>query len=491
VIAVKPELDASASPTLEAAGRGVADWSGVPLEPVARVRSRAARLRHPVRPGLTLAVTCGADALAVVSAALVGCAVVEHLSALPVLLVPAALTLTLLSLFVGPGLTAATQVRRIILMVLLTHVPTIVAAAIVGNSLRSLVAILVCFVFAAGLLILVRAVLHEICAPRSWWGWPVAVLGDDPQVASRIIRVLRLHGEMGLKPVVILRDSRQGRIASDLDFENGPRLRVVYGPGAVERLRRFFGIAHVVRMSASGRELLLLRTEVADACFAKMSLFRRLAPLIGIEPIRVDRPVRRSLAKRSLDLIATSAGMLIVVPVMAVIAVLVKLDSTGPIVFRQKRPGKDGLPFRILKFRTMHVGAARMQKKLSPELLKEFETYGKITKDPRVTRVGQYLRCTSLDELPQLINVLRGEMSLVGPRPHLMYQRADLVARHSASLRATPGLTGLWQISGRSTIPFELRLAMDAYYAEVANLWLDLYILARTVLVVVTGKGAY
>jgi lipopolysaccharide/colanic/teichoic acid biosynthesis glycosyltransferase len=488
---VKTEKDSSTSRTLAAEGPQAVDWSKVPLEPVARARSRAARLRHPVRPGLTLMVTCAADAAALLSASLVGCAVARHLSAWPAFLLLTGLTLALLSTFVGPGLTAAAQVRRIILMVLLTHVPALVAATIVGDSLRSLLAIVTCCIFAVGLLILARAVLHEICAPRSWWGWPVAVLGDDPAVASRVIRALRLHGEMGLKPVVILRDRRQGRIASDLDFEIGPRLRVVYGPGAVERLRRFFGIAHVVSMSASGRELLLLRTEVADAYFAKMSLFRRLTPLIGIEPIRLDRPIRRSIAKRSLDLSATSIGMLFVIPVMAVIAVLVKLDSHGPVMFRQKRPGKQGRPFRILKFRTMHVGAARMQKKLSPELLKEFETYGKITRDPRVTRVGQYLRCTSLDELPQLINVLRGEMSLVGPRPHLMYQRANLVARHAASLRATPGLTGLWQISGRSSIPFELRLAMDAYYAEVANLWLDLYILARTVLVVLTGKGAY
>jgi lipopolysaccharide/colanic/teichoic acid biosynthesis glycosyltransferase len=312
----------------------------------------------------------------------------------------------------------------------------------------------------------------------------VAVLGDDPELAARLVRAARLHPELGLSAVAVIQRHR----SADRVIEG---LRVVHGPVAVDRLSRRIGIRCVIGLTPGADRPTLYHIDTAGAHFAKLSQCRRLAPLIGIRPMTLTNLNAYARAKRSLDLLATLAGMSVFGPLMILIALLIRLDTRGPAMFLQKRPGQKGKPFRILKFRTMVVGAARMRKSLNAESQQELETFGKIRRDPRVTRVGALLRRTSLDELPQLINVLRGEMSLVGPRPHLMFQRAWLVAHEGDALRAVPGLTGIWQISGRSSIPFEMRCAMDAYYAQVASLWLDLYILARTVTVVLKGKGAY
>jgi lipopolysaccharide/colanic/teichoic acid biosynthesis glycosyltransferase len=139
----------------------------------------------------------------------------------------------------------------------------------------------------------------------------------------------------------------------------------------------------------------------------------------------------------------------------------------------------------------MHVDAERRLNSLSPEFLEEFWRYGKIRNDPRITRVGYWLRKYSLDELPQIINVLRGEMSLVGPRPYLFSQLKQLGLYSNEIFSVKPGLTGLWQISGRSEVTTEERVSMDTYYIRNWSIWMDLYILARTVWVVLTRKGAY
>ncbi len=175
---------------------------------------------------------------------------------------------------------------------------------------------------------------------------------------------------------------------------------------------------------------------------------------------------------------------------MAVIAALVKLDSPGPAIFSQPRVGQNGRPFRILKFRTMVDRAEEMLPQLV-DLDALPEPAFKLRDDPRVTRVGRFLRRWSLDELPQLVNVLRGEMSLVGPRP----EQAAVVARYTDDQRrrlaVKPGMTGPMQVSGRGDLPFEERLALELDYIERYSLRRDLAILLRTIPAVVRGQGAY
>ncbi|MAE66694.1 MAG: UDP-phosphate galactose phosphotransferase [Phycisphaeraceae bacterium] len=196
-------------------------------------------------------------------------------------------------------------------------------------------------------------------------------------------------------------------------------------------------------------------------------------------------------AKRVVDLTASAIGILMCLPLLLLIAIAIKLSSRGPVFFRQRRPGRGGRQFRILKFRTMYLDAHRRFKKLSPEQQREFNEYGKISTDPRVTPVGRWLRRFSVDELPQLINVLRGEMSLVGPRPYLNMQLKQMGAHRRTIFEVAPGLTGIWQVSGRNEISSEQRLEMDVEYVLSRSIRNDLAILARTPLAMISGTGAY
>ncbi len=196
------------------------------------------------------------------------------------------------------------------------------------------------------------------------------------------------------------------------------------------------------------------------------------------------------VAKRALDITVAAALLVLAAPLMLLVAVAIKLDSPGPVIFRQRRVGKDGRLFTFYKFRGMVADAeARLH-----EVAHLNEVDGPIFKsrrDPRVTRVGRVLRRTSLDELPQLWNVLRGDMSLVGPRPPLPTEVAQYEPWQRDRLLAPGGITGLWQVSGRNLLGFEDMVRLDLEYITRWSLWLDLVILARTVLVVFTARGAY
>lgn len=194
--------------------------------------------------------------------------------------------------------------------------------------------------------------------------------------------------------------------------------------------------------------------------------------------------------KRLFDVIVSLTGIVVLSPLMLATALAIKLDSPGPVLFRQKRVGKNGQLFDFYKFRSMVPNA----EELLAELAAANEADGpvfKIKEDPRITRVGKFIRKYSIDELPQLFNVLKGDMSLVGPRPPLpneVDQYGDFEWRR---LEVIPGITGLWQVSGRSDLSFHKWMELDIYYIENWSFWLDLKILLQTVPVVLTGKGAY
>ena len=211
-------------------------------------------------------------------------------------------------------------------------------------------------------------------------------------------------------------------------------------------------------------------------------------PLLGMRPVSLSRP--RSAIKRGLDLIITIPTLLILSPLILIIAIVIKLDSPGPIFFIQERIGRNGKPFLTYKFRTMVVEAEALREQLTAFNEADGPLF-KMRNDPRTTRVGRYLRRFSLDELPQTINVLRGEMSLVGPRPALPQEVAAYEPWHRKRLEASPGLTGLWQVSGRSDLGFEEMMLLDIYYVENWTPVLDLSILFRTLPKVLWGSGAY
>ncbi|MBI2939292.1 MAG: sugar transferase [Chloroflexi bacterium] len=211
-------------------------------------------------------------------------------------------------------------------------------------------------------------------------------------------------------------------------------------------------------------------------------------PLIGLR----DVSLRESdlLIKRVLGLVGAAGSLVLFAPLMLAIALAIRLDSAGPVVVRQTRIGRGGKPFPFFKFRSMRVGAERELDKLMA-LNEASGPIFKMRNDPRLTRVGRILRRLSLDELPQLYNVLRGEMSLVGPRPGFPFEVERYEEWHRRRLEVSPGITGLWQVSGRSDIPFDEMALLDIWYIENWSLTLDLKILVRTVPAVLFGVGAY
>jgi lipopolysaccharide/colanic/teichoic acid biosynthesis glycosyltransferase len=204
-------------------------------------------------------------------------------------------------------------------------------------------------------------------------------------------------------------------------------------------------------------------------------------------------PIRggwRTAAKRTFDIVVAGGAMILTAPLLLFIAIAIKVDSSGPVFFRQRRVGRDGEQFAILKLRTM----VRNAEELKADLLSRNEAAGplfKLRNDPRITGVGRFLRSSSLDELPQLWNVIRGDMSLVGPRPTVASQVERYDARQRRRLLARPGLTGLAQVSGRNAIPWSERIEIDIAYVDRWSPRRDLAILARTARVVLARGGTY
>jgi len=202
--------------------------------------------------------------------------------------------------------------------------------------------------------------------------------------------------------------------------------------------------------------------------------------------------LRWETGKRVLDIAIASGALIALFPVLVVVAILVKRDSPGPILFRQVRYGRGLEPFTVLKFRTMTAGASPTVHRAFIESVARRDSPGttglqKITEDSRVTRVGRVLRATSADELPQLLNVLLGQMAIVGPRPALDYELEHYEPEHFRRFEVKPGLTGLWQVSGRSRIGFREMLDLDVEYVRRSGLRADLSILARTPRALVSG----
>jgi exopolysaccharide biosynthesis polyprenyl glycosylphosphotransferase len=214
-------------------------------------------------------------------------------------------------------------------------------------------------------------------------------------------------------------------------------------------------------------------------------------PLVSLHAPRLPRSAR--MVKRVLDLVVAVIMLAVLSPVFALIALRIKLEAPGPVFFRQERIGNRGRRFRIYKFRSMYMDADARKSEMG-HLNKHDEsgpTMFKIPEDPRITPFGRTLRKWSLDELPQLINVVRGEMSLVGPRPLIIEEDRHIVGHGRRRLDLTPGLTGLWQVMGRSDIPFAEMVTLDYLYVTNWSLWGDLKLLARTLPAVTRGRGAY
>ena len=345
-----------------------------------------------------------------------------------------------------------------------------------------------------------RICLRMVCARLAWWGYPIVVVGRG-QAGTAIIKTLLRWPELGLKPVVLLDDTRECAevegvpVHADLKYApvmaqrySIPYLIVALPPDTPHRQLQKL----ISRYSKFFERVLVIPTAVESQPLWTTASFFNGIPGYDIQHNARKRLMR--LAKLTSDYVLASIAFLIVSPLFLTIVVLIKLDSPGPVFFRQLRIGQGGRVFEVLKFRSMYTDASsRLQDILSRDeaLRKEYQTFRKLRHDPRVTRIGALLRRYSLDELPQLWNVLRGEMSLVGPRAYLFEELEIMGDMEPIILQNPPGITGLWQVSGRNHLSFEERVNLDVHYVHNWNFWLDAYILARSVPVVLRGEGAY
>ncbi len=417
----------------------------------------------------------------------------------PVLLV-FLLVYRVLGLYPGVGLNPAEELRRtsagITLVYLLLGSTTFLVKEAETYSRA---------VFLAGWMLtllavpLSRATIRHFFSRRPWWGHPLLILGAG-QAGVAIAHALMRNTGLGLRPVAFLDDSLKGQEVAGLP--------VIGGLEAAPLVARRYKIYHaLVTMRTAPREELLRVVERYGSAFSHLTLIPDLFGMasLWVTPIDIGgvlglevhnnllRPWSRRL-KRALDLTGVLIGGSVLLPFLAIIALLVRLDSPGPAFFGHERMGQHGKRFRAWKFRTMVSNADQLLQQAlqaSAETKAEWERDQKLKDDPRVTRLGRWLRRTSLDELPQLWNVLKGEMSLVGPRPIVESEVGRYSDRFDLYTQVLPGITGLWQVSGRNETSYQERVSLDAYYVRNWSLWLDLYLLARTVWAVMWGKGAY
>jgi Undecaprenyl-phosphate galactose phosphotransferase WbaP len=350
---------------------------------------------------------------------------------------------------------------------------------------------------------LIRSAMRSYCSGKRWWGYPVMVFGAG-RAASAVVFNLLKHPEYGLRPVIVLDPTTQVQSVLGLPVVGGPRL----ASAVAKRLRIRHAIialpdwsseqvTRVLERYASGIHHVMITSAISPFAPGLPILWRDTRDLAGIAGVEVrNRLLCRypRLVKRCIDVSISVVSGILLLPLMCLLALLVKISSRGPAFFGSVRVGVKGQRFHAWKFRTMVCnGDEVLQKylKANEHLREGWERDHKLKDDPRVTRIGALLRKTSLDELPQIWNVLTGQMSLVGPRPILEKEIEKYGRCYSIYKSVRPGISGLWQVSGRSDTDYEQRLHYVEYYIRNWSPWLDIHILARTLAIVFTGRGAY
>jgi Undecaprenyl-phosphate galactose phosphotransferase WbaP len=408
----------------------------------------------------------------------------------------------LLGLYPGYGLDSVERLRRHVYSVCATV--AILAVFALGLQFGSLLSRLMLLLTFLGLLLITP--LSQYLTRRELkrlklWGKPVIIVGY-PDTGAQLVDLLKQEWALGYLPVGL---SENHLIPAGSGFRTTTYAEALTTAMDVGRRRK---IDTCILATPHTR-----REQLADMVHIVSETFQHVMVMPNLNGVTNSAVVARDLSgalaveikhnllnpwaqrlKRALDLFGAVVGGIFICPLLLTIAVVIKLDTPGPALFGHRRLGARDEHFLCWKFRTMHVDAERMLNEClqgHPNLRAEWEQNHKLRDDPRVTRVGRFLRKTSLDELPQLWNVLRGEMSLAGPRPIVDAEVSRYDKNYELYRRIRPGMSGFWQVSGRSDIDYKIRIAMDAYYVRNWSVWLDLIILARTVRIVLFGHGAF
>ena len=404
-------------------------------------------------------------------------------------------------LYQGSGLNPVEELRLTTLGITLVY-------ALLGATsfflraaeLYSRLAFIIALLLSLLLVPLARAITRSLFAKAAWWGVPVVILGAG-ETGRIIAKSLQKQPGLGLKLVAFLDDdpNKHG------ELENIP---VIGGLELAPILAERYGVRHaLLAMPGAKRERLLEIIEDYGSFFPRLYLIPDLLGVAslwasakdygGLLALEVRQNLLQPLSKRvkrTMDLVLVLLALPFLLPLTILIATAIGLESRGAVFFTQQRIGRGGKPFKAYKFRSMVQNAEQVLKSAleqNIELQEEWALNQKLRRDPRVTKVGWLLRKTSLDEMPQLWNVLVGQMSLVGPRPIVQNEITRYGDAFKLYCKVTPGLTGMWQVNGRNNTTYAERVRFDAYYARNWSVWLDIYILARTFRAVIRAEGAY
>lgn len=400
-------------------------------------------------------------------------------------------------LYPGFGLAAVHEMRKVIYVVTLASIFLGMLLFLQQRGLAySRLVFLLSWLFSATLMMLGRFAIRNRFSRFTWWGLPVFIVGSADE-CQPVIEQLLNNRRLGFRPVCTYHPHTTA----------GEPVLGIPSVGDKAALIEFVetnNIQHVIFTdnwgSEHNRNYQWMRDIFPNMLFVLNtspfgSLWVRTIDLHGTLVVETNYHLlnqRERLVKRILDLVLTILLLIFSLPLFLLLALLVRLDSKGPILYTQKRLGLNGETFDSYKFRTMFVNAEEKLDEVlknDPEAAQEYEQYHKLANDPRVTPVGQFLRRYSLDELPQFINVLKGDMNLIGPRSYLPRELPDMGEHAAIILKVQPGITGWWQVMGRNATSFHERLLLDEYYISNWSIWLDLYIVIKTVYVLLSGKG--
>ena len=404
-------------------------------------------------------------------------------------------------LYPGLSLAPAGELRRFTVGSLLASILCLALTAGLELSVdqNSQVFLLV-WLISIPLLTVCRVVSRALISRSTLWGVPTVVFGTGIEARALVDRLLRCPW-IGYKPGLILEDDGIKGSA----YRGIPVIRNI--PQGFNQARSSGYSTVLVSLPAASHEKYKDIVQHYVTRFPSFIIFSDFIGLVGVwSQVRDFEGViglskkqkllipQNMAVKRVMDLLVVVLGSIVILPFILLIALLIKLDSPGPVFYQHRRLGKGNREITTWKFRSMIAGA---ENKLSECLKndtnarKEWNSNHKIKKDPRITRVGRFLRKTSLDELPQFLNVLKGEMSIVGPRPIVRQEVRHYRNAWESVSSVLPGITGLWQVSGRSETGYHERVEQDLYYIQNWSIWLDLFILFKTVWIVLSGKGAY
>lgn len=406
-----------------------------------------------------------------------------------------------LHLYPGLSLPPAEELRRYTIASFYAHAGIILSLYIASGKISPYsVAFAISWVVSVPSLSVARAAVRVWFRKARWWGLPAVVFGAGKTGRLIVDRLLR-HPTIGYLPALILDDDPLlAGFYKGVPIMSGTDL----GPAIAQRFSVYTAI---VAMPGVGRSRLAEIVGDSVRSFRNYILipdfFGMTSGWMGVRDIdgilglhtgqRLLVPLNR-IIKRIVELVLVVLGGLVILPCIGIIGLLIKLDTPGTVFYGHHRLGKDGVSFKAWKFRSMRKDSKEALENLlatNPDARAEWEASFKLKDDPRITRMGRFLRKTSLDELPQLWNILRGEMSLIGPRPIIEDEVPKYGHHYKLFSSVKPGLSGLWQVSGRSELDYDERVALDVYYIQSWSLWLDLYILFKTVGVVFGRVGAY